>query len=109
MASVVSLFKKPNADAPEEWTPLAFRLLEKAPQPGAVLNEILARLRPSSWSGSRATKLETRLTLLDQLDVGSVQALVTSKNDARARLQLEVEQERQRETAQDRENSGRFE
>lgn len=109
MAAVANLFERPSTDAPEEWKPLAHGLIEKAPQPEAVLNEILNRLRPTSWSGSRATKLETRLKLLDQLDVGTLQALVNSKGNARSRLQREVEEERQRETAQDKADSGRFE
>ena len=99
----------PSKEAPAEWKPLAKQLIEKASQPEAVLNEVLNRLRPSSWSGSRATKLETRLKLLDQLDVGTLPVLVNSKGDARSRLQREVDEERQRETVQDKADSGRFE
>src|SRR4030095_16049266 len=63
-AAVALLFKRPSEKAPHEWTSLPSQLLLRAPDPEAVFREIVTRLRPTSWSGSRATKLETRLQLL---------------------------------------------
>ena len=108
MAAVANLFKSPR-DAPEEWKPFTHRLLAKAPHPEAVLNEIISRLWPTSWTGSLATRLETRLKLLEQLDVGTLPVLVNAKDNARARWGQLVEEERQREATQDRGHSGRFE
>jgi hypothetical protein len=76
VAAIVGLlFKRPNDKAPLEWTSLTRQLLLKAPDPEAVFKEIVARLHPTSWSGSLATELEGRLTLLDQLDITAIPAL----------------------------------
>lgn len=65
------LFKRSADKKPHEWLPLVSKLLNKAPDPYAALKEIVQCLRPWSWSGALATKLEGRLTLLEQLPNGS--------------------------------------
>jgi hypothetical protein len=108
-ASVASLFKRADDKAPHEWTSLTRRLLQKAPDPEAILGEIVRRLRPTSWSGSLATALESHLKLLDQLDIDSVPSLAVALDAARVALKRQVEVERRRETEEDRASSGRFE
>lgn len=108
-AAVGLLFKRPSDKAPHEWTSLPSRLLLTAPDPEAVFSEIVTRLRPSSWSGSRATKLESRLQLLEQLDISGFPQLLTGFAEAKATLMREIEEERQRETEEDSARSGRFE
>jgi hypothetical protein len=108
-AAVASLFKRPSEKAPHEWTSLATTLLLRAPNPEAVFREIVMRLRPTSWSGSRTTKLETRLQLLGQLDVSGISQLQTAFADAKTQLTREIEEERQRETAEENDRSSRFE
>jgi hypothetical protein len=71
-AAVALLFKRPADHAPLVVTR---QLLVKAPDPEAVLKEIVRRLRPTGWSGSLATTLESRLKLLEQLDLSAVPAL----------------------------------
>ena len=108
-AAVALLFKKPDDTAPQEWTNLARQLLLKAPDPEAVFKEIVSRLQPTSWSGSLATKLESRLKLLDQLDDGAIPALAAPLDAAKGTLKRRIEVERRRETEEDRTRSGRFE
>ena len=108
-AAVARLFKRPNDKAPHEWTSLTCQLLLKSPDPEAVLKEIASRLHPTSWSGSLATKLESRLKLLDQLDIDAVQPLMAALDAAKATLKRRIEAERRRETEEDRARSGRFE
>ena len=108
-ASVVLLFSRPKEGEPHEWTPLASKLFEKAPDPRLVLAEIVDRLRPSSWSGSLATKLEGRLKLLNSLPVDGNPALAEPLDGARKRLQAQIEAERRSEQEEDRASNNRFE
>jgi hypothetical protein len=108
-AAVALVFKRPADHAPHEWTSLAKQLLLRAPDAEAVLKELVRRLNPRSWSGSRATKLESRLQLLDQLDLGGLPALTAVFDAAKARLRGSIEAERRQEMDEDRWRSGRFE
>lgn len=108
-ASVATLFKQSRKGDPYEWMPVARELLEKAPDPGLVLNSFVQRLYPSSWSGSLATQLEGRLKLLNSLPVGGRAGLAAAMDDARAHLQARIDAERRREMEEDRARSNRFE
>jgi hypothetical protein len=100
-ATVVTLFTRANDRAPCEWASLTRQLLLKAPNPEAVFKELVGRLHPTSWSGSLATELEVRLTLLDQLDINPVPALATDLDATKATLKRRIEAERRRETAEE--------
>jgi hypothetical protein len=106
VAASAMLFKRPASDQPHEWTPLALQLLAKAPDPLAVFAEIVQRLDPMSWRGSLASKLETRLKLLEHLPLGNTPGLVEAHNQAKARLQQKIAAQREREADED---SGGFE
>ena len=108
-AAIAVLFKRPSDNDPYEWTALTQKLLSKAPDPGAVLQEIVHRLHPTSWSGSLATALESRLQLLERLDLGTTPALLAAHREAATRLRQRIEVERRRELEEDRSRSGRFE
>jgi hypothetical protein len=108
-AALGSLFKFEN-DQPRQWTGLAPRLLQKAPDPGLVLNEIVCRLHPRSWSGSLATSLESGLRLLEELPTGGEMPDLKSALDAaKDSLKTEIARQRQAETEEARVRSGRFE
>jgi hypothetical protein len=108
-ASVVPLFKQPREGESEEWTPLVIRLLGHAPDAPLVLNEIVHRLSPSSWSGSRASILETRLRLLDSLPIDGAPVLAAALAKARIDLEAQVAAERRYEMEEERSRSNRFE
>jgi hypothetical protein len=95
-AAVVLLFKRPNDEAPLEWASLTRQLLVKAPDPEAIFKEIVGRLHPTNSSGSLATELEARLTLLDQLDITAVPALAVALDATKATLKRQLEAERRR-------------
>jgi hypothetical protein len=108
-AAIGLLFKRPSEKAPHEWTSLTSKLLSKAPDPIAVFNEIAGRLYPrGGWSGSLATKLETRLQLLEQLDL-RLPELVSAREAAKATLRGQIDAERRRELDEHRARGGRFE
>jgi hypothetical protein len=108
-ASVVPLFKQPGEGQPEEWITLTGTLLEKAPDPILVLNEVAQRLYPSSWSGSLATKLEGRLKLLNSLPGSNNAAFAAAMANEKARLQSSIDAERRQEKEEDRARNNRFE
>jgi hypothetical protein len=109
IASVAVLFKGEDEDDASEWQPLIGTLLEKAPEPGLVLNEIIHRLHPSSWSGSLATALEQRQTLLKTLPGIEAPGLAATVTEANARLQATIDAERRSEKEEARALNNRFE
>ncbi|XIA64483.1 hypothetical protein ACFIOY_37505 [Bradyrhizobium sp. TZ2] len=108
-AAITVLFRRPDDKSSHVWTPLARRLLSEAPDAAAVFNEMVPRLHPTSWSGSLATKLESRLALLIQIDADQNAALAESVGKARQYLEKWIVEERKRETAEDRSQNARFE
>lgn len=104
-AAVGALFEEADEEL-SAWRPLARQLLERAPGPLVVFNELVDRLHPMSWSGSLATKLESRLKLLDSLDLsGLANSLAVAFETARANLLKRIESERRREERDQREGS----
>jgi hypothetical protein len=108
--AVAPLFKRPSDKAPLEWTSLTKQLLLKSPNPQAVLRELVYRLYPrGGWSGSLAEKLESRLTLLSQLDIDGVAAIAPALEAAKQELARRIDAERRAEMEESRADSGRFE
>ena len=108
-AATVWLFQRTAPNLPHVWNSIAAKLLRHAPAPVSVLNEIVVSLRPTSFSGSYATKLESRLQLLEQLDIGTDAAVIKAFDAARATLQSKADDERRSEATQSQARSGRFE
>jgi hypothetical protein len=108
-ACAVTLFKG-NADqiAPD-WTETVLALIDNAPDRVAVLKELARRLRPMSWSGSRAVAMEIRLPLLQKLASHADPAVAEFARAEEARLKAEVEVERQNENREDKDRDERFE
>jgi hypothetical protein len=67
------------------------------------------RLHPSNWSGSLATKLESRLRLLEQLPLVDTPGLANAFNEAKTFLQKRIVAERKREADDYRNRGRRFE
>lgn len=95
--------------APIQWTSAALRLLREAPDPLAVLNQYVEYLRPSSWSGSLASILVSRLPLLETL----TQDIDTKIADAAAKAMVSfketIERTREWEARESRDRDERFE
>jgi len=107
--AVTILFKGRDESDATEWQPLVGKLLEKAPDPRLVLNEIVCRLHPSTWSGSLATVLEQRQRLLSSLPGSEDPVLVTTMAEAKARLHATINAERKREEEEASRRNTRFE
>lgn len=109
MAASATLFRRPKDGEPHEWTPLTSKLLAKAPNPSRIFTEIVQRLHPMGWSGSLATKLESRLKLLERLPLDETSGLKDAFDEAKAALREEIQRQLKREADEDRNRSGRFE
>ena len=69
---------------------MAKRLLERAPNPAAVLKEFVDQFTPhGGWSGSLAATLEANESLLDALDeiAGLAEAIPQEKERLRAAIE----------------------
>jgi hypothetical protein len=108
-AAVVPLFGRSKKEQPHEWRPIAESLLRCAPDPVIVFKQISGRIWPTSFSGSMASKLESRLQLLERLDIGNDPALVSAFNEAHTKLAAWANNSRKAELEEDRAQSGRFE
>jgi hypothetical protein len=108
-AAGMTLFRRTSDKEPHAWTDLARKLLENAREPRAILDAMVYRLRPMSWSGSLATKLESRLKLPGDFPVGETPELKAAHEQAKDQLRKKIDGQRQRETQEDKARSGRFE
>lgn len=107
MAASAGLFKRPANNEPHDWIPLVSKQLAKTPDPHAVVREIVYRLRPRSWSGSLAAKLEGRLRLLERLSIDQNAGLADALAKAKADMQEWIARERKSELAESRARGGR--
>jgi hypothetical protein len=96
--------------AAAQWTPGAQALLAEAPDPVAVLDQLLNKFRPvGAWTGSLAAILDSRAALLLALEDHHDRRLAEHAKRAHAALQLQIARERQWETQLHRSHDERFE
>lgn len=67
IAGTIEPFCKLEETKELAWRPFVFKLLDKAPNIKPVLDRIIKAMRPMSWSGSLADKLQKRSLLLQVL------------------------------------------
>ncbi|KQT23518.1 MULTISPECIES: hypothetical protein [unclassified Bradyrhizobium] len=108
-AGVALLYSRPNDQSSDEWKPIAKLLLERAPDPVAVFEAMGQRIWPTSFDGSPASKFESRMQLLDILELGENAALRVAVGKFRGELADEAARWRQRDLEEDSARSGRFE
>lgn len=108
-AAIAPLFNQSHDEIPQAWKDITRSLLLKAPDKMAVFGEIVSRLRPTGGIGSISSQYESRLKLLNQLDLSDMPMLAEPLAKVKAELQSEGDAWRKRETDRDRERSGRFE
>jgi hypothetical protein len=104
-AATVLLFSRPKDGEPHEWRDVAKLLLQRAPQPVRVLQEIAKRIWPTSFAGSFASKYKARLDLFDQLEIGDDPAVKATFEGARAKLVASMNREERAESEESRSQS----
>jgi hypothetical protein len=108
-AATAPLFNRTNGENTLGWKNIARALLLNAPDKETVFREITSRLFPTGGVGSLSSQYESRLKLLNQLDLSDMPTLAGPLAKAKEALQNEVEEWRNRETERDRAQSSRFE
>jgi hypothetical protein len=93
----------------KSWTTTALALLENAPDRIAVMKAFIHQFFPMSWSGSRATIIESNAKLLNEMKCYPDAALVAFITEEETRLQTAIKEERDSETFRDRERDETFE
>jgi hypothetical protein len=96
-------------DGKAEWTALAIEMLKRAPNPVTVLETFVGRFSPTSWSGSRAAIVESRVGLLDSVDRLGNTSLSNCVMRIRPKLMDSIAQDRKWETERDSDRDERFE
>jgi hypothetical protein len=107
-AGVTSVQPSVGTGSPE-WTSIALKLLDKAPDRVAVLKKFIEQFSPMSWLGSRAGIVESNAKLLDDLAEYPDTALVDFIAKAKVRLAEAIKMERRTETFFEKERDERFE
>jgi hypothetical protein len=108
-ASVIPAFTVSGDQIPVDWTPMALRLLHNAPDPIAVMAELVAQFRPMIWGGSRATLLEASMGLLDRFDTQGDTALAAYLAAQKDSFEKEARSYLEWETKLDMDRDERFE
>jgi hypothetical protein len=85
-AAGVTPFQPSGAGGSLQWTNIARKLLDKAPDRVAVLRNFTDKFIPAAWVGSRAASIESKAQLLDDLASYPDPALVEFIAEERARL-----------------------
>jgi hypothetical protein len=92
-----------------EWTPVAIEMLKRAPEPLAVLKTFVRRFSPTTWSGSRAAIIESRLGLLDRLGELKNASLEDYATGIRPQIVDDIARTRKSEDERDSARDERFE
>lgn len=107
LAEIISPYSKDNEVY--RLSKEARKILEISPNPLDVLSKINTSLTPSSWSGSLANILESRLSVYADLEEYDDQQVQQWARSEKASLQARIEAERKWEEKRDRETDERFE
>jgi hypothetical protein len=108
-ASGIDVFELGGDKIPTGWTPIALKLLDRAPDRIAVMEKFIDRFTPTSWWGSLATIMEASAKLLD--DVRSLNDIALNEyiDQQRGRIEKIAIEERRVERMMDMERDESFE
>jgi hypothetical protein len=109
VARIIAQFESDDKGSPVVWNSRVLKLLDHAADPVPVLKELVASLRPSSWQGSRASAMASRLPMIEELQRHPNPAVAEFARQDSARLREEIEEERRHETERDKASDERFE
>ena len=108
IAQIITAYQRTSDSSTPQWTSIALRFLERAPDPSEILKEFVSQFLPfGGWSGSLGAILESNAALLDQLRAyPQLSAVVAEQKE---RLQEWIGEQKRRETARGRQRDERFE
>ena len=102
VARIIAQFESGDRRAPVVWNSRGLKLPDHAADPVSVLKELVASLRPSSWRGSRASAMASRLPMIEELKRHPSPAVAEFARQDSVRLKQEIEEARRRETQRDK-------
>ena len=108
LAGVVPAFAT-DAGGVLHWTDITLDLIKHSPEPNEVIGELLERLSPTSWSGSRAEIMSKRMHLFDTLETLVSGEARDQLKQQRSNFEEQIARERQWELSQHRQHNERFE
>jgi hypothetical protein len=109
-ASQTGQQKNNDQSGRQQWTNVALRLLQSAPDKPAVLREFISQLEhPGSYWGSRASVLESNTAILEELLSYPDPTVVKYVTSEKTRIQEMIDAERRSEDSHDRMRDERFE
>jgi hypothetical protein len=110
VAEVCELFEKtkPNEE-PNILSEVALALIHLAPDSTVVLDKIVGRFAPSSWSGSYSSVLASRLPMFDQMITGDNKAVHVAVGVKKAKFEEVIASYRDHEQKTERERDSSFE
>ena len=109
LAGAVVISTKEEEPGEREWSPIALRLLEKAPDRIEVLKRFVLQIMSSARWDANAAIVEANAKLLNKLEQYADPAVSAFLAEERVRLAQYVKRERRSESASDRSRSDRFE
>jgi hypothetical protein len=108
-AAVITATEAADEDAEKQFTPLALRLIDEAPEPVKVLEVLGRRLIPRSWSGSLASVFEQNASVLTPLLGHRKKAVAAYATKLRADFDRQIASARAAELKESRQKDERFE
>lgn len=109
LARVVRFSDANDDSASRTWSPAAQRIIALASNPAEVLEIFMERFEPTSWGGSRADIMASRIPLIQALAAHERPEVAQWSQNALPTFEANVERERRSEAARDKERDERFE
>ena len=109
VASVIIPFRRAEQGKSLEWTPLAQTIINNFYDPSVILNEFKSTFRPTTWSGSRADILQSRICLIQELKEHEHQPVVDWAIKEEKKFEKEIQSEREWEMKRETDRNERFE
>ncbi len=107
LASIITLYQSTKESI--EWTPLAIELLRNSPEPILVLDAYSTSLYPTSFTGSRAKVLESRLPLFHSLTNHGSKGISSWAINKEVQWKKIITSEYEREVERESDRAERFE
>lgn len=109
IAGAIQTFHQSSSSNELEWKPIVYSILEKAPDLEAVLNPLLDKFRPTSWSGARSEIMQKRTVLLEAFLQHGNSEVVAWARERVVLLREWIEQDREWEKRNNRAQNESFE
>jgi hypothetical protein len=109
IASSIQAFSKSAETSGLAWKPIVYSIFRKAPDLGAVLDELADAIRPMGWSGSLADILQKRSVLFQSLYQHDNTEIIAWAREQYSALQETIERRREWEESHNSERNESFE